>query len=178
VAPLLHASDLHLLYNLGSFLWKGKQMEVRPVYWMRYTIAEHFHCDCLSHCSATVCLQAASRSPTKYIAQLAVLLVLSQAFSVALAIGAAEYFDFPSWLHECSIGFSGELIKRAVIVFRALHTRHLDHLFACRCSVCNENHTYRKRSGQHIFLRIPCADTLRRLGGARAYPGLLGDNTT
>ena len=86
IAPLEHVSDIHLYYNMVSFAWKGIKLEKHERY-----------------------------GSFGFIFLILVFAILTGGIYTLLSYIAAEILEDPSYVRQCSIGFSGILFALKVV---------------------------------------------------------------
>jgi len=80
-----HADDMHLYYNMGSFLWKGITLEERKF------------------------------TSTGFAALLVVFVAMTNTMYIILSVIAAKLLEDSSYMDQCAIGFSGVIFGLKVL---------------------------------------------------------------
>ena len=86
IAPLEHVSDIHLYYNMVSLAWKGMKLEKSNRY-----------------------------GTLGFIGLLVMFAILTGVVYSVLSYAAAELLEDVSYIHQCSVGFSGILFALKVV---------------------------------------------------------------
>lgn len=113
LAALFHVDEMHLCYNMASFLWKGRQLETRygPKVNLGISALLDYDIEILRlHLDVFVCFQ-------RFAWMLFLFAILANVLFVLVGVILGEFFHYPAAYHQCAVGFSSVLFALKVVLF-------------------------------------------------------------